>query len=217
MDVARQHRQLTHRHLVAGIGQPVGIGEGRFRHAQFPRPLGQHTAKARSLPAMPSASTMQASLPLGMTAAVQEVVDGDLAVNGGKHGRGARRRPALAPGVLADVVFVGQLEVALLEGVKNGFDRHQFSSCWTAPAARRRSSRTARCRWWPRSGSRSARRHRSRLPPFGALHALVGGIDQAAPADRGSDRARDQAAPKIVQPPTWPCGRLICRVPSAMP
>ena len=58
--------------------------------------------------------------------AVQEIVDRNLAVERREHGRAAGRRAALAPGVLADVVFVGQLDVALLDGVEHHFGGHQL-------------------------------------------------------------------------------------------
>jgi hypothetical protein len=69
-------------------------------------------AKRRSLPAMPSAS------------AVQEIVHRDLAVDGGEHGRAARWGAAPAPGVFADAIFVGQLDVTLCERMKHHFRRH---------------------------------------------------------------------------------------------
>ena len=58
--------------------------------------------------------------------AAQEVGDRDAAVDGGEHGRGAGRRAALAPGILADPVFVGELDVARGQRVEHHFDGHQL-------------------------------------------------------------------------------------------
>src|ERR1700722_10065423 len=48
-DVARQFRKLAHRHLVAGIGQPVGIGEGRLRQPKFAGALGHEVGSEGAL------------------------------------------------------------------------------------------------------------------------------------------------------------------------
>ena len=58
--------------------------------------------------------------------ALDQVGHFDLAVNGGKHGRAVRRRPAFAPGVFADGVSVVELDAALLDLVEQIFQRHQL-------------------------------------------------------------------------------------------
>jgi len=89
---------------------------------------------------MPSASAIQASLPLWISAPVQEIVHRHLAVEHGKHGRAARRRAALAPGVLADPVLVVSLTSPFLMAL-NTTSRSSASSCWRVRAVRLRSSR----------------------------------------------------------------------------
>ena len=81
---------------------------------------------ADSLPASASA-TRDAGVVGGIDDdAVDQVVDFHAAVDRRKHGRAVRRRPALAPGVLADGEFVVELDVALLDFVEHEFERHQF-------------------------------------------------------------------------------------------
>ena len=164
--------ELAHRHLVAGIGQPVGVGEGRFRQAEFARPLGHEVGGKDPLVAGHALGERDAGIVAALDdRAVQEVVDRHLAVEGGEHGRAAGRRAALAPGVLADPIFVGQLDVALLDGVEDHLRRHQLHHAGRRAqlvgvlleqhAAARR----------PRSGSRSAHRRRSRPLPSSARPA----------------------------------------------
>ena len=126
---------------------------------------------------------------------MQEIVHRYLAVENGKHGRAARRRTALAPGVLADPVFVRQLDLALLDGVEDDLDRHQLHH-----AGRRRSS--------------SAFFSNSTLPLIASIRIAVGVAVEAAlfllrapctlllaaytipPQPTASADGRDQAAPR---------------------
>ena len=115
--------------------------------------------------------------------AVQQIVDRDLAVDGGEHGRGARRRAARAPGILADVILVGQLDVAFLEGMEHGLRRHQLHH-----AGRRAQFVGILLEQHAAAGRLDQDRGRRVAVEaavfLGALHALVGGIAPAAAADR---------------------------------
>ena len=164
--MARELGQFAHRHLVGGIGQPVGIAEGRLGQAELAGALGHEVGGKDPLVAGHAFGERDAGIVAALDdGAVQEIVDRNLAVDGGEHRRAARRRAALAPGVLADPVFVGQLDVALLEGVEDHLGRHQLHH-----AGRRAQfvgvlleQHAAAGR--PRSGSRSARRRQSRPRP----------------------------------------------------
>src|SRR4051812_29773889 len=97
-DMTRQLCQLAHRHLVAGIRQTIGIGKSRVHQPKFARALGHHLRKAAFV-----AGHGLRQHHAGVVAAlndgpVQQIVHGDLAVNGREHGRTARWRATLAPG-----------------------------------------------------------------------------------------------------------------------
>src|SRR3981189_1823726 len=81
-------------------------------------------AKMRSLPAMPSASAMQASLPLWISAPCRRSSTEILLLR--IANMVAPPAGAPAPGVLADPVLVGQFDVAFLDGVEHHLCRHQL-------------------------------------------------------------------------------------------
>ena len=83
-------------------------------------------ANSASLPAMPSARTMQASLADWMIMPCKQIVDADFAVQDREHGRRARRRAAFAPGIFAHREFVGELELIGLDEMEDVFRRHQL-------------------------------------------------------------------------------------------
>ena len=100
--------EFARRHLRAGIGQPVGIGEDRLGQADLARALG-HLGAEVALVAGDAFGEHDAGVVGRLDDhAVQQVVDRHPAVERRKHGRAVRRRAALAPGVLADDEFVGR-------------------------------------------------------------------------------------------------------------
>ena len=143
--------------LRARIGQPVGIGEHRFGQADLARALGDLGGELGFV-AGDAFGQRDAGIVAGLDdGAAQQVLDADLAVELGIHGRGVRRRAALAPGILADREFVGELEPALLELVEDVFDRHQLGEARREDQLIGRCARRARCRFPRRSGWRAAR------------------------------------------------------------
>ena len=116
--------------------------------------------------------------------AVQEIVDRNLAVERGKHGRAAGRRAAFAPGILADAVLVGQLDVALLDGVEDHFRRHQLHHA----GGRAQFVGVFLEEYRAAGGFDQDRGRRIAVEPalflLGALHAVVGGVEHAAPSER---------------------------------
>ena len=139
-------------------------------------------AKMRSLPAMPSASAMQASLPLWMIAPCRRSSTETLLLMRGKHGRAAGGRAAPAPGVLADPVFVGQLDVTLLDGVEDDLGGHQLHH-----AGGRAQLVGVLLEQHAAAGGFDQDRGRrvaveAAIFLLGALDALVGGVEQPRPS-----------------------------------
>ena len=108
----------------------------------------------------------------------------------------ARGRAALAPGVFADVIFVGQLDVALLDGMEDHLGGHQLHHAGRRPqlVGVLLEQHAAACGFDQDRGRRVA--VETALLLLGALHAVVGGMHDAAPADRERDRGRNHAAPR---------------------
>ena len=120
-------RQFARRHPQVGIRIAGRVGEGRFLQADLARALGQQRAE-RVLVAGQRFGDRDAGVVGGVD---DDAVDADrptfiAAVDRGEHGRAARRRPALAPGVLADDELVVELEPALFDLVEHVFERHQL-------------------------------------------------------------------------------------------
>ena len=93
----------------SGSGRPVALV--KFEPV---RPISSASwfiieAKVSSVPAMPSASAIAASLPDWMMTERRRFRDADLGIELGEHGRAARGGAAVAPGVLGDEELVGQL------------------------------------------------------------------------------------------------------------
>ena len=124
--MARERRHLAGGDAQIGIGIAGGVGEGRLFQADLARPFGQHGAEL-GLVAGERFGDGDAGVVRGIDDdAVDEVVELHLAVDGGEHRRAVRRRPALAPGVLADGELVVELDVTLLDFVEHEFERHQL-------------------------------------------------------------------------------------------
>ncbi len=124
--MAREHRQLACRHLLVRIGQPVRIGEYGFGKADLARALGQLDAEIGFIAGDPFGQH-DAGIVAGLDDhAVQQVVDGNLAVDRREHGGAVRGRAALAPGILAHDVFVGELDAAFFKFVEHVFGGHQL-------------------------------------------------------------------------------------------
>src|SRR5207247_8801535 len=102
----------------------------------------------------------------------------------GEHGLAARLRAALAPGVLADAVFVGEFDLAALDRVEHDFGGHQLHHAGRRPqfVGVLLEQHAAAV------GLDQDRRRRiavkTALVLLGALYAVIGGIDDPAPADR---------------------------------
>ena len=78
-DVAREPGQFPHRHLVAGVGQPVGIAEGRFGQTQLAGALGHEVAGKGALVAGHALGERDAGIIAALDdGAMQEIVDRDL-------------------------------------------------------------------------------------------------------------------------------------------
>ena len=84
------------------------------------------SANSSSLPAMPSASAMQASLPDWMMTPRSRSSTFTRLWIGANMVERARRRAALAPGIGADDEFVVELEAALLDLVEHDLGGHQL-------------------------------------------------------------------------------------------
>ena len=111
---------------VPRIGQPVRIAECRFGQADLARPRGQFFGEFQFVAGDPFGQH-DAGIVGGLNDdAVQQIVHADLAVEHGKHGGAVRRRAALAPGIFAHPVFVGEVDAALLELVEDVFGGHQL-------------------------------------------------------------------------------------------
>src|SRR5882757_918649 len=195
-DVARERRELPHRHLVGGIWQPVGIAEGRFGHAELAGALGHEVGRKSMLVAGDAFGERDAGIVAARDdRAVQEVVDRDIAVDRREHRRGSGRRPAPPPGVLADPVLVRQLDVALLDGVEHHLDRHQLHH-----AGGRAQFVGVLLEQHAAAGGLDQDRGRgiaveAALFLLGALDAVVGGMDDPAATDADHNGRHDQAAP----------------------
>ena len=125
---------------------------------------------------MPSASAMQASLPHWMITPCRRSST-HLAVDERRTWSSRRDgAPPLRQALSLMPIFVVELDVALLDRVEDDLRRHQLRQAGGRDAARRRSSRTARCRWRPRSGSRSAHPLKAAVFLLGrGRHAARGG------------------------------------------
>jgi hypothetical protein len=126
---------------------------------------------------------------------MQEIVDRDLAVERGKHRRAARGRATLAPGVLADPVLVGQLDIARLDGVEDDLGRHQLHHAGgrTQLVGILFPQHAAGGRLDQDRGRRVAV-EAVILGLLGALDALVGGVKHPAPAEADRQNRRQQPA-----------------------
>ena len=111
--------------LLPGSGRPLELAKVDFVSPSSRARLVISFGEGGSVLAMPSASAMQESLPLWMIAPCSRSST-YAAVDGREHGRAAGRRAALAPGIFADPVFIGGLDLALLERVEDHFHRHQL-------------------------------------------------------------------------------------------
>src|SRR5471032_1008044 len=122
----REDAQLARCHLRVGIGQAIGITEHRFGEADLARALSHLIGEISFIAGNPFGQH-DAGIVAGLDDhAVQQVVDGNLAVDRREHGGAVRGRAALAPGILADGVFVGELDAAFLDFVEHVFGGHQL-------------------------------------------------------------------------------------------
>jgi len=107
----------------------------------------------------------------------------------------ARGRAALAPGVFADMIFIGQLDLTLLDGVKHGFSGHQRHHAGGRPQliCVLFEQDAAATGFDQDRGRRVA--VETALVFLGALHAVVGGVHHTTAPDSNRDKGCDQAAP----------------------
>ena len=125
-DVARELGEFARGHQLARIGQSGRVSESGLGEAKFARPLDHHLGKL-----VLAAGDAFGEHDAGVVArlddhAVKEVVDGSPRMDRHKHARRARRRPAPAPGVLADDEGIAWPEAALLDLVEHHLRRHQL-------------------------------------------------------------------------------------------
>ena len=124
--MAREDAQFARGDVRAGIGQAVGIGEHRFGEADFARALSHLIGEIGFIAGQPFGQH-DAGIVAGLDDhAVQQIVDGNLAVDRREHGGAVRGRAALAPGILAHGVFVGELDAAFFKLVEHVFGGHQL-------------------------------------------------------------------------------------------
>jgi hypothetical protein len=168
-----------------------------FAQAQFARPLGHEIGGEDALVAGHPLGERDAGVVAALDdRAMQEIVDRDLAVEGCEHGRAAGRGAAPPPRVFADSIFVGELDVALLDGMEDYFGGHELHHAGRrAQLVRVLFEQHAAAR---RLGQDRGRRVAVEAPLLlpSALHALIGGLQQAAPGDSRQDKACDQTAQK---------------------
>ena len=196
--MAGEFCQFPHRHPVGGIGQPAGIAERRLRQAEFAGALGHEVGGKDPLVAGHAFGERNAGIIAALDdRALQQVVHRHLAVENGKHGRAAGRRTALAPGVLADPVFVRRLYLAFLDGVEDDLDRHQLHHAGRRPqfVGALLEQHAAAGRFDQDRGRRVAV-EAALLLLRRALHAVVGGVHDPAPTDREREDGGHQAAPR---------------------
>ena len=118
--------EIAHGDAQARVGIAGRIGEGRMLQANFAGALGQHLAEGGFVAGQPLGDG-DAGIVGGIDDdAVNKVIQAHLAMDGREHGRAVRRRPTLAPGVLADGELLVELELALLELIEDEFQRHQL-------------------------------------------------------------------------------------------
>ena len=196
--MAGEFRQLPHGHLVGRVRQPVGVSERGLRQAQLTGPLGHEVGGKNPLIAGHAFSQRDTGIIAALDdGALQQVVDRHLAVEDGKHRRAAGRCPAPAPGVLADPVFIGQFDVAFLESVEDHLRGHQLHH-----AGRRPQFVGVLLEQHAATGSLDQNRGRRVAVKAAvfllrrALHAVVGGVDNSAPADGERKDGGHQAAPR---------------------
>ena len=124
--MAGERRHFPHGDVQIGVGIAGCIGEGRFFQTDFAGALGQHGAEFGFI-AAERLGYGDAGIVGGVdNDAVDEVVQFHPAVDGRKHCRAVRWRPALAPGVLTDGEFSVELEAALLDFVEHEFEGHEL-------------------------------------------------------------------------------------------
>jgi hypothetical protein len=174
--------------LLPGSGRP-------FELAKLAGAFGHHVRKS-ALAAGDALRQHHAGIIAALDdGAVQQIVDGNLAVKHREHGRIAGRRAALAPGIFADGIFVGRLDVALLEGVKHHLRGHQLHHAGRRPqlVGVFLEQDAAAGGFDQDRGRRIA--IKTALLLLGALDAVAGGIRDGAPTHRDRDQRRNQAAP----------------------
>ncbi|MGY4437194.1 hypothetical protein ACVWWO_009671 [Bradyrhizobium sp. F1.13.1] len=193
-DVPGEDAELAHRHLVGGVRQAVGIAEGRFRQAKLTGALGHEVGGENPFVARHGFGQRNAGVVAALDdRPVQEIVDRDLAIDRGEHGRAAGGCAAPAPGVLANPVFVGQLDVALLDGVEDDLRGHQLHHAGgRAQFVGVLLEQHAAAGGLDQDRSRGVAVEAGIICFLGALDALVGRVERPAPADGRDHRRRDQ-------------------------
>ncbi len=165
-DMARQPGEFARRHALFRIRQSGRIGEIRLCQPELAR-AAVHQPREIFLVAGDAFGERDAAVIGGLNdRALQQVGDFDATVNRREHGRAAGRRPALAPGALADDELLVELDVAFLDLVEHRLLRSSAWRDWLVRPGRRHSSRTAPCRFRLRSGSRAVLRSESRHRPW---------------------------------------------------
>ena len=171
--------------LLAGSGSPLELPKvDLVSPSSRARLVMKSVAKIRSLPAMPSASAMQESLPLWMMAPCRRSSTETLLLIAAN----IVEPPAGAPPLRQAFSLMRYSSVSLtspcLDGVEDHLGRHQLHH-----AGRRPQLVGVLLEQHAAAGGLDQDRGRrvaveAALVLLGALHAVVGGVDDAAPADR---------------------------------
>ena len=125
-DMPGERDELTHRDDLAFCRQAVGILEHRFGEPDLARALGHQRGKILLRSGQAFGDSDAGIVGRLDDHALDQVLDPDLRVELGEHGRAARLRAAFRPGVLADGERVVHRQPADFQRMEHHFHRHQL-------------------------------------------------------------------------------------------
>ena len=125
-DVGGEKGHVARGRVLGGIGFPARIGEAGLGHAELGGPL-VHQLGEGFLGAGHAFGEHHRGVVAGLDdQPAQQVLDPHPALHREKHRRAVRVRPALAPGLLGDVVKVVEMKAALLQLAKDDLRRQEL-------------------------------------------------------------------------------------------
>jgi hypothetical protein len=146
--------------------------------------------------------------------AAEEIGNGNAAVQRREHGRCAGWRAALAPGILAGAIFIGELDVATGQRVEHDLHGHQLHHA----GGRAQLVGILLEQYGAGTCLDQDRGRRVRIVAalldhlLGALHALIGGMGHRLQRKGG----RQQAGHKLAQKRGFQCEEARCHAVSRM-